>query len=116
MKQLDIPYRQEGEYLIPDIIEPEQPKGEVGRYGRMREEYLKKNNRRLYLELHFKMEMKQHLLDIDHQMKEMIEDLTKKLLKVNPGPSKEDILAWTAHQEQIANQAEEIALKEIVYR
>ena len=34
-------YRQEGDYLIPNLALPEEPEYQIGKYGHMRRSYLK---------------------------------------------------------------------------
>ena len=36
-------YRQEGDYLIPNISLPDEPEYQIGKYGRMRRSYLKEH-------------------------------------------------------------------------
>ena len=46
---MEIKYKQCGDYLIPDIeLRKQKP---IGRYGRMRKEYLKEHRPILYAEL-----------------------------------------------------------------
>lgn len=35
-------YTRVGDFLIPDLVLEEQSEGQIGKYGRMRREYLKK--------------------------------------------------------------------------
>ena len=41
-------YRQEGDYLIPNLALPEEPEYQIGKYGRMRRSYLKEHRPVLY--------------------------------------------------------------------
>ena len=36
-------YRQEGDYLIPNLALPGEPEYQIGKYGRMRRSYLKEH-------------------------------------------------------------------------
>ena len=36
-------YRQEGDYLIPNLALPEEPEYQIGKYGHMRRSYLKEH-------------------------------------------------------------------------
>ena len=44
-------YRQEGDYLIPNLALPEEPEYQIGKYGRMRRSYLKEHRPVLYANL-----------------------------------------------------------------
>ena len=43
-------YRQEGDYLIPNLALPDEPEYQIGKYGRMRRNYLKEHRPVLYME------------------------------------------------------------------
>ena len=60
-----ITYHREGNYLIPDLCLPKQPDGHIGKYGRLRLNYLKEHKRGLYTELLINGTLKQHLIEID---------------------------------------------------
>ena len=40
----EIAYKQNGDYLIPDLKLPKQEVLEIGKYGRMRMKYLRENS------------------------------------------------------------------------
>ena len=44
-------YRQEGDYLIPNLALPDTGDYHIGKYGRMRRTYLKEHRRVLYTNL-----------------------------------------------------------------
>ena len=44
-------YRQEGDYLIPNLALPEELEYQIGKYGRMRRSYLKEHRPVLYANL-----------------------------------------------------------------
>ena len=60
-----ITYRKEGDYFIPNLSLPIQPKKQIGKYGRLRLDYLKNFKKDLYTELLIDGTLKQHLLDIN---------------------------------------------------
>jgi len=60
-----ITYRKEVDYFIPNLSLPIQPKKQIGKYGRLRLNYLNNFNKGLYTELLIDGTLKQHLLDID---------------------------------------------------
>ena len=47
----EIIYHREGDYLIPDLYLPKQPEKHIGKYGRLRLNYLKDFKKGLYTEL-----------------------------------------------------------------
>ena len=44
-------YRQEGDYLIPNLALPEEPEYQIGKYGHMRRSYLKEHRPIFYTNL-----------------------------------------------------------------
>mgnify|MGYP001749908209 FL=1 len=68
----------------PDIRLPEGTHYEIGRYGRMRAEYLKENHRALYLELLLSGKLNEYLHQTDEECYRMIERLVEQM-KVKQG-------------------------------
>ena len=57
----------------PDLRLPEGTHYEIGRYGRMRAEYLKENHRALYLELLLDGNLNEYLHQMDEECYQMME-------------------------------------------
>ena len=57
-------YRQEGDYLIPNLALPDEPEYQIGKYGRMRRSYLKEHRPILYNHLLMSEKLYPHLLEI----------------------------------------------------
>ena len=58
-------YRQEGDYLIPNLALPDEPEYQIGKYGRMRRSYLKEHRHVLYANLPTNGTLHRHLAEID---------------------------------------------------
>jgi hypothetical protein len=90
----------------------------IGRYGRMRLEFIKKERQELYTQLLFSAGLDEYLIDINDRVKESIWDLTQKLAR-RQGITEElkasDQMAWVRAMNAIKAQAEEIILETIVY-
>ena len=113
-----ISYRKEGDYFIPNLSLPIQPKKQIGKYGRLRLNYLKDFNKGLYTELLIDGTLKQHLLDIDECANERIHVLIKQFVKsenVNEYLKEHHQMEWVQAMNNIKNRAEEIVLNEIIY-
>ena len=70
-----------GDFLIPDLVLDEQPEGWIGKYGIMRQEYLKMWKKRLYNDLLLSGKLQQHLLDIDRDAREEFETIVRQTAK-----------------------------------
>ena len=113
-----ISYRKEGDYFIPNLSLPIQPKKQIGKYGRLRLNYLKNFNKGLYTELLIDATLKQHLLDIDECANERVHVLIKQFAEsenVNEYLKEHHQMEWVQSMNNIKNRAEEIVLNEIIY-
>ena len=113
-----ITYRKEGNYFIPNLSLPIQPKKQIGKYGRLRLSYLKNFKKGLYTELLIDGTLKQHLLDIDECANERIHVLIKQFAEsenVNEYLKGHHQMEWVQSMNNIKNRAEEIVLNEIIY-
>lgn len=119
---MKLEYRKVGDYYLPNIVVPEEnieTKGkDIGKYGRLRLNYLKGNNRVLYQELLLDNRLHEHLVKINDTAKARItllinsfaeEEKVDEILKAN------NQLEWFQRMNNIKNRAEEIVLKELIY-
>lgn len=71
-----ITYHREGDYFIPDLCLPKQPDGHIGKYGRLRLNYLKNfakaENVNELLKEHHQMEWVQAMNNIKNRAEEII--------------------------------------------
>ena len=113
-----ITYRKEGDYFIPNLSLPIQPKKQIGKYGRLRLNYLKNFKKGLYTELLIDGTLKQHLLDIDECTNERLHVLIKQFAEsenVNECLKEHHQMEWVRAINNIKNKAEEIVFNEIIY-
>ena len=113
-----ITYRKEGDYFVPNLYLPKQPEGNIGKYGKLRLDYLKNFNRGLYSELLISGTLKQHLLDIDENANNRVNLLVKQFAEaeyVNEELKVTNQIEWVQAMNNIKNRAEEIVLNEIIY-
>ena len=69
-EQMGGTYRQEGDYLIPNLYLPDEPDYQIGKYGRMRRSYLKEHRPVLYASLLTSGTLHRHLAEIDQACNE----------------------------------------------
>ena len=113
-----ITYHREGDYLIPDLCLPKQPKGHIGKYGHLRLNYLKNSDKGLYTELLISGTLKQHLLDIDKSVTYKVNELIKQLAEVehiDENLKEHHQMEWVQAMNNFKNMAEEIVFNEILY-
>lgn len=111
-------YRQEGDYLIPNLELSPAPDYQIGKYGRMRRRYLKEHRRILYTNLLTSGNLRCHLAEIDQACNERIESIVSAMAKqegVTEALKAADQIEWVRRMNSIRNRAEEIVLHELVY-
>ena len=109
-------YRQEGDYLLPNIEVPESP--QIGMWGQRIQQYLRTNERVLYTTMLIGDTLKVHLEEVDKSAVEMFNQLIVQL-KAQEGVTEElkanDQLEWVQRMNNIRNRVSEIVYKELIY-
>lgn len=111
-------YRQEGDYLIPNLVLPDTSDYKIGKYGRMRRSYLKEHRPSLYSTLVLDGILFKHLAEIDQACNERMETIISAMVKqegVTEALKAADQMEWIRCMNSIRNRAEEIILTELVY-
>lgn len=115
---MELTYRQEGDYLIPNLIVQEHPGGKLGMYGRMREKYLKEERSGLYMQLRIKVKLRDHLLEIDREAEEMQERIVRQMAKhrgVTEQLKADDQMRWVGEMNNILASAREMVMHDLIY-
>ena len=117
-EQMGGTYRQEGDYLIPNLALPEEPEYQIGKYGRMRRSYLKEHRPVLYANLLTSGTLHRHLAEIDQACNERMAIIVSAIAKqegVTEALKAADQMEWVRRMNSIRSRAEEIVLTELVY-
>ena len=114
-----INYELRGEQYSPMLEISEQTNYEIGKYGHLHLDFIKKHRRGTYTTLLTEGCLNEHLHNIDEQAHEQIDlhiaqmvecmDMTEELKASNP-------MRWVQMMNNIKASAEEIVLKEVVYK
>ena len=91
----------------------------LGRYGRMHARYLKENEPIVYAELVREKKLLAHCLEVEQTARERMELLIPKLSAtagVTEDLKARDPLQWVGLMNACKHQAEELILREVVYR
>ena len=111
-------YRQCGDYLISDISLPNTETTSIGKYGRMRQRYLKEHREVLYNAMILDGTLWSHLAVVDKTCKERMDVLVLGM-KETQGITEElkarDPMAWVGAMNKIHSAAEEILFAEVIY-
>lgn len=115
---MNISYTKVGDYLLPDLKLDDKERFNIGKYGLLKLEYLKKNKRGLYTELLMKDKLNEYLHDIDIIANSRINELILLLAEkenTNEKLKHDNQFLWIGKMNNIKNIAEEIVLKELIY-
>lgn len=114
---MDITYTNHGDHYYPDQTLPPQPTSNIGRFGRMRKKYLKENQSDTFALMLMENTLIQHLIDIDRQVNEQIEQITFQLAQaegVTEDLNSRDQLGWIQAMNSCRARAEECVILHMV--
>ena len=115
---MSISYTKVGDYLLPDLKLEDKERFNIGKYGLLKLEYLKKNKRGVYTELLMKDKLNEYLHDVDINLMEKEQSLIKELSEkenINEELKSSKQMLWIGKMNNIKNRVEEIILKEYIY-
>jgi hypothetical protein len=109
-------YRQEGNYLLPNVEEPESPA--IGVWGQRRHKYLMEHNHALYTALFLSGKLTSHLEEIDRMATKVYDRLVEQL-KERDGITENlkalHTIDWVQRMNIICSEAETVVMGELIY-
>ena len=113
-------YHRENDYIIPNVAMKNNnlDNYQIGKYGYLRLDYLKKYKRGYYTELMLEGTLAEHIVAIDEEANLQVNNIVKNFAKAN---NVDEILKqnnqfeWIRLMNNFKNSAEEIVLKELIY-
>ena len=115
---MKITYRQEGDYLLPNLLPTAMPSKPFGKYSRMYLKYLKENKRIEYTNLLTSGELLEHAADVGEQIAESVNALVEQIAKkegITETLKEKNQMDWVASMCNIKYCAEEIVLGDFFY-
>ena len=115
---MNISYTKQGYYLLPNLILKDKEQFNIGKYGLLRLEYIKKYKLGLYFDLLVNDNLNEYLHEIDITVMEKMQSLIKELAEkenINEKLKQDNQMLWVSKMNNIKNRAEEIILKEYIY-
>lgn len=113
-----ITYTKQGDYLLPNLKLPEQPKVKIGVFGQRHKRYLKEHHKLIYFNLLTSCKLAAYLADIDSQANEMYDLLVRHLSEkenITEQLKAENPMEWTRKMNAIRLTATEIVNREIIF-
>lgn len=115
---MNISYTRIGNYKLPNLKIEERKQHNIGKYGLLKLEYLKKNNRGFYTKLLMNNELNSYLYEVDKLVNDKLNELIIILAEkenVNESLKNTNQMLWTGYMNNIKNRAEEIILNDYIY-
>ena len=115
-EQMGGTYRQEGNYLLPNLTVPERVS--IGIWGQRRRQYLRGHRKALYNALLLSGKLDNHLADINQQAEDMFFQLVKQMAEqegINEQLKADGQMEWVCRMNNIRSAAEEIVNTEIIF-
>ena len=114
----ELTYTSSGDYLIPELNLTAQPQAPLGKYGRMRKNYLKEHRPVRWNSLLLSETLYPHLREIDETANRRLEQMMPELMQ-SAGVTEElkasDPMKWVGLMNSLKAQAEETILAELIY-
>ena len=118
MSENGIEYVLVGDYYIPDLKLPNEERS-IGKYGRMHRDYLKEHKPMRFNDLVLEGQLWTYLADLNEQAQSRLQLIIRQMQEaesVSEELKENNQWLWIQSMNSIYNRAEEIVLKEIVYR
>ena len=114
---MKIQYIRVGDYYIPDLTLPEEPRP-IGKWGRMHRDYLREHKPIQYNCLLLSGKLWTYLADLNEQAQDRLERIIYQM-KAAEGITEtlkaSAPMAWVQRMNSIRNRAEEIIREELIY-
>ena len=109
-------YTREGDYLLPNVEEPESPR--IGIWGERRRRYLQTSQKALYTAMLLGDTLNAHLAEVDESATEMFDRLVEQMKSrdcITEELKAADQLEWIQRMNTIRHEATEVVMKELIY-
>ena len=115
---MEMTYTRNGDYLIPDLSLTEAEQKPLGKYGRLRKDYLKEHRPILWNRMILSETLYSHLREIDETANRRLEQMMPEMMKsagVTESLKACDPMKWVQTMNSLKAQAEEVILNELIY-
>ena len=115
---MEVTYTLQGNYLMPDLLPPQEEPISLGKYARMRKRFLQEHRKITYTNLLTSGKLNSHLAEIEQTAQHRVEELVAQMAKAQ-GVTEElkasDQMKWVGLMNNLQNAAEEMVLAELIY-
>ena len=110
-------YIRVGDYYIPDLTLPEEPRP-MGKWGRMHRDYLREHKPIQYNCLLLSGKLWTYLADLNEQAQDRLDRIIEQMKTaegITEALKASDPMAWVQRMNNIRNRAEKIILQELIF-
>ena len=114
---MEIAYIKCGDYYIPDLTLPEEPRP-MGKCGRMHREYLKATHPITYTNLTLSGKLWTYLADLNEKAQLRLDTLVSQMKDtegITEALKDRDPIQWVQRMNSVRDRAEEILREELIY-
>lgn len=115
---MNITYSKVGDYLLPNLAVENTEYHNLRKYGLLKLDYLKKEQKSLYTILLMRNKLNEYLYRIEDEATEKIEYLIQQLVQqegITEELKEKNQMLWVQKMNNIRDCAEEIILSELIY-
>ena len=116
---MEITYTMQGDYLLPNLILPEQNNREIGIWGQRHKRYLLNHHKVRYYNLLTSCKLTNYLADINEQAENMYQSLVTQIAEkegVTEQLKAENPMLWVQKMNNICNRVTEVVNNNIIYK
>ena len=115
---MEVTYTMQGNYLMPDLLPPQEEPISLGKYARMRKRFLQEHRKITYTNLLTSGRLSSHLAEIQQTAQRRMAQIVAQMAKAQ-GVTEElkasDQMKWVQMMNNLRNAAEEIVQAELIY-
>ena len=115
---MEITYRENENFYVPNLLMPEEEPATYGHFGRMRLKYLKEHRRAVYINLKVSGQLTHYLNKIDREANEMLRLLVDQAAQaqgITEQMKAADQVAWVGAMNCIRSAAEEQVCYDLIF-
>lgn len=117
-EQMGGTYTQVGDYLLPNLILPEQQDQPIGIWGQRHARYLKQHHKIIYMNLLTSGKLNNYLVDIDNQAENLFLQLVKQLAEsedITEELKAKDQMEWVRQMKNIYTREREVVNSKLIF-
>lgn len=116
---MELNYTKVGDYLLPNLTIEKQNNEKMNKYGYLRLNYLKENNKPLYTTLLMRNELTNHLVSVsieaENRLNILMEQCKNSDELISEKSKMNNQIKWAKLMNNYKNTLEEVILSELIY-